>query len=606
MRGFSLLERWIKVFFVVFLGIFIEKSIADTALILARTSDSQDATRFVFESKEEILYKISKLSNPNRIFVDFEKANLAPTFSDIDFSKTDITRIRSSRQANGDMRLVFDLKRPIKFDHFVLKSADESNFRYVIDFLKTADEEKSEKSVVPIEKRKILIAIDPGHGGKDPGALGPDKIFEKNIVLAISKKIKNYFDIDPAFDAFLTRDGDYFLDHRKRSGMAIERKADLFVSIHADAFPDPRPNGVSVYALSKEGSESEIDQFMSNDEIRRDLNQGSTVIEIDKLEEGVDLILVDLIEDQTLAYSLEAGAAVVKRLSRVANKMHKKKVERASFLVLKSLDTPSLLIETGFISNVAEAKRLSKDSYQNKLAKAIYSGISDYFVENQPIDAIAPIPVLEVPSEYIVLKGDTLSEIAARGEVDLDRLIDFNNLKNSNIFVGQKIRFPSEGYEIESASDMPSEYTVSRGDTLSEIAVSNGFKLNDLIAFNNLQNSNIFVGQKIRFPVGDYEIPNEIYIIKKGDTLSEIAQRFRISQGRLKYMNNSISDKIVVGQKLKIPREQRNTFKRSYLVKYGDTLSEIAQKYNTTTGELMFQNKLLEPDITVGQKLLIP
>ena len=605
-----MLERGIKVFFIVFLGIFIEKSIADTALILARTSDSQDATRFVFESKEEILYKISKLSNPNRIFVDFEKANLAPTFSDIDFSKTDITRIRSSRQANGDMRLVFDLKRSIKFDHFVLKSADESNFRYVIDFFKTADEEKSEKSAVPIEKRKILIAIDPGHGGKDPGALGPDKIFEKNIVLAISKKIKNYFDIDPAFDAFLTRDGDYFLDHRKRSGMAIERKADLFVSIHADAFPDPRPNGASVYALSTEGSESEMDQFMSNDEIRRDLNQGSTVIEIDKLEEGVDLILVDLIEDQTLAYSLEAGAAVVKRLSRVANKMHKKKVERASFLVLKSLDTPSLLIETGFISNVAEAKRLSKDSYQNKLAKAIYSGISDYFLENQPLDAIAPIPVSEVPSEYIVSKGDTLSEIAARGEVDLDRLIDFNNLKNSNIFVGQKIRFPSDGYEIsnetESESDMPSEYTVSRGDTLSEIAVSNGFKLNDLIAFNNLQNSNIFVGQKIRFPVGDYEIPHEIYIIKKGDTLSEIAQRFRISQGRLKYMNNSISDKIVVGQKLKIPREQRNTFKRSYLVKYGDTLSEIAQKYNTTTGELMFQNKLLKPDITVGQKLLIP
>ena len=605
-----MLERWIKVFFIVFLGIFIEKSIADTALILARTSDSQDATRFVFESKEEILYKISKLSNPNRIFVDFEKANLAPTFSDIDFSKTDITRIRSSRQANGDMRLVFDLKRSIKFDHFVLKSADESNFRYVIDFFKTADEEKSEKSAVPIEKRKILIAIDPGHGGKDPGALGPDKIFEKNIVLAISKKIKNYFDIDPAFDAFLTRDGDYFLDHRKRSGMAIERKADLFVSIHADAFPDPRPNGASVYALSTEGSESEMDQFMSNDEIRRDLNQGSTVIEIDKLEEGVDLILVDLIEDQTLAYSLEAGAAVVKRLSRVANKMHKKKVERASFLVLKSLDTPSLLIETGFISNLAEAKRLSKDSYQTKLAKAIYSGISDYFVENQPVDAIAPIPVSEVPSEYIVLKGDTLSEIAVRGGVDLDRLIDFNNLKNSNIFVGQKIRFPSHGYQIsderESESDMPSEYTVSRGDTLSEIAVSNGFKLNDLIGFNNLQNSNIFVGQKIRFPVGDYEIPHEIYIIKKGDTLSEIAQRFRISQGRLKYMNNSISDKIVVGQKLKIPREQRNTFKRSYLVKYGDTLSEIAQKYNTTTRELMFQNKLLKPDITVGQKLLIP
>ena len=168
-----------KSFFVVFLGIFIEKSIADTALILARTSDSQDATRFVFESQEEILYKISKLSNPNRIFVDFEKANLAPTFSDIDFSKTDITRIRSSRQANGDMRLVFDLKRSIKFDHFVLKSADESNFRHVIDFLKTADEEKSEKSVVPIEKEKILIAIDPGMVVKTQVRWVPIKFLKK-------------------------------------------------------------------------------------------------------------------------------------------------------------------------------------------------------------------------------------------------------------------------------------------------------------------------------------------------------------------------------------------------------------------------------------------
>ena len=140
-----MLGRGIKVFFIVFLGICIEKSIADNALILARTSDSEEATRFVFESKDEILYKISSLSNPNRIFVDFEKANLAPTFSDIDFSKTEITRIRSSRQINGDMRLVFDLKRAIKFDHFVLRSADESNFRYVIDFFKALDEEKSDE-----------------------------------------------------------------------------------------------------------------------------------------------------------------------------------------------------------------------------------------------------------------------------------------------------------------------------------------------------------------------------------------------------------------------------------------------------------------------------
>ena len=248
----------ISIFLILSEGVF-----CDNFLTAARMSDSDKATRFVFEFKNNVTYKVIELVEPARLVIDFAKSDLSTNLSNLDISGTNILKIRTSKKKFGDLRLVLDLKNAMRFQHFLLNSAGSEKTRFVIDFFKArVNEERISKSY-KTSKRKILIAIDAGHGGKDPGALGPGKIQEKHIVLSISKKIERLFDQDPSFDGFLTRDGDYFLDHRKRSRLAFDKRADFFVSIHADAFPDSRANGASVYVLSTEGSESEVGKFFT-------------------------------------------------------------------------------------------------------------------------------------------------------------------------------------------------------------------------------------------------------------------------------------------------------------------------------------------------------
>ena len=548
MIGYPLNSIKLQRFIIYIFLILSEGVFGDNFLTAARMSDSDKATRFVFEFKNNVTYKVIELVEPARLVIDFAKSDLSTNLSNLDISGTNILKIRTSKKKFGDLRLVLDLKDAMRFQHFLLNSAGSEKTRFVIDFFKAPVNEERISKTDKTPKRKILIAIDAGHGGKDPGALGPGKIQEKHIVLSISKKIERLFDQDPSFDGFLTRDGDYFLDHRKRSRLAFDKRADFFVSIHADAFPDSRANGASVYVLSTEGSESEVGKFLSEGEIRRDLNQGSTIIEIDKQEEGVDQILLDLTMDKTLEMSLEAGGVVVERLSRVARRMHKKKVERASFLVLKSPDIPSLLIETGFISNPAESRRLADESYQNKLAQAIYFGIRDFHVKNTP---------------YGALKSKALD------------------------------------YELY-------EYELKSGDTLSQIAVDYGFKMDDLLRFNGLKSSKLVVGQNIKFPRANENKIKEIYVVKNGDTLSEIAQSWNISLAELRSQNNLSSNVIKVGQRLTIYGQVIEQPKTVYIVKRGDTLSEIALKNKTTTKAIMRSNNLSSSTISVGQKLAVP
>ena len=538
----------VRKFIIFMLLICSEAAFSDNFLTAARMSDSDKATRFVFEFKHDVTYKIIELVKPNRLVVDFSQSALSADLSSLDISATNVLKIRTSKKKYGDLRLVLDLKDARRYKHFLLDSEVSGQARFVIDFFKVPDNEGKSTKTDNTSKRKILIAIDAGHGGKDPGALGPGKIQEKHIVLSISKKIERLFDQDPSFDGFLTRDGDYFLDHRKRSRLAFDKRADFFVSIHADAFPDSRANGASVYVLSTEGSESEVNKFLSEGEIRRDLNQGSTIIEIDKQEEGVDQILLDLTMDKTLEMSLEAGGYVVKRLSKVARRMHKKKVERASFLVLKSPDIPSLLIETGFISNPAESMKLADENYQNKLAQAIYFGIRDFHVKNTPYGALIP------------------------------KALDYKLY----------------------------EYEVKSGDTLSQIAVDYGFKIDDLVRFNGLKSSKLVVGQNIKFPRENENKIKKIYVVKNGDTLSELAQSWNISLAELRSQNNLSSNVIKVGQRLTIHGQGITQPKTVYIVKRGDTLSEIALKNQTTTKAIMRSNNLSSSTISVGQKLAVP
>ena len=290
--------------------------------------------------------------------------------------------------------------------------------------------------------RKIVIAIDAGHGGEDPGALGPQRMREKNVVLQISKRLEKLFDNDPNYKGVLVRKGDYYLAHRKRTQIARDNKADFFVSIHADAFTDPRANGASVYALSNQGATSEAARFLAKKQNNADLIGGATALNLGSKDQMLAGVLLDLSMTATMSTSLEAGSHVLRQMGSVA-RLHKKKVEQAGFLVLKSPDIPSLLIETGFISNPKEARQLRTSDYQQRMAKAIFSGIDQYYTEHPPEGTLLAKVMKGKPLKYIVARGDTLSEIASQYRISMAKIMRYNKMSSSTIRVGQEINIPS-------------------------------------------------------------------------------------------------------------------------------------------------------------------
>ena len=275
----------------------------------------------------------------------------------------------------------------------------------------------------------------------DPGALGPNRMREKIVVLQISQRLKKLFDKDPNYKGVLIRTGDYFLAHRKRTQIARENKADFFISIHADAFTDPRANGASVYALSNRGASSEAARFLAKKQNSADLIGGGTALNLEDKDEMLAGVLLDLSMTATMSTSLDAGKQVLKQMGSVA-RLHKKKVEQANFLVLKSPDIPSLLIETGFISNPKEARKLASANYQQRMAKAIFNGLDQYYSEHPPEGTKLAKVMSGKPLRYIVARGDTLSEISAQYKISMSKLMRYNNMSSSVIRVGQEIAIP--------------------------------------------------------------------------------------------------------------------------------------------------------------------
>jgi N-acetylmuramoyl-L-alanine amidase len=264
---------------------------------------------------------------------------------------------------------------------------------------------------------------------------------EKIVVLQLAKKIKNLFDGNPNFQGELVRSGDYYLAHRKRTQIARDKQADFFISIHADAFTDPSAHGASVYALSTTGATSEQARYLADKENRADLIGGASSLSLDGRDEVLAGVLLDLSMNATLRRSLDAGSYVLKNMGTVA-RLHKKKVEQAGFLVLKSPDIPSLLLETGFISNPNEARKLSTSRYQNKMAQAIFEGIEQYFLDNPPPGTLLAKNGNRVDRIYVVAPGDTLSEIAVRFNVSMRKIKSYNKMSSNKIRVGKKIKIP--------------------------------------------------------------------------------------------------------------------------------------------------------------------
>jgi N-acetylmuramoyl-L-alanine amidase len=288
--------------------------------------------------------------------------------------------------------------------------------------------------------RDIVIAIDAGHGGYDPGALGR-RSKEKDLVLSISKELARRINAEPGMSAVLTRNRDVFVEHRDRIAIARRNKADLFVSIHADAFRDSRASGASVFALNLKGANDEAAMQLGRREIAPVSIGG---VSLHDKGEILASVLFDLSQNASLSASLDVGAKVSREMGRVA-KMHSKEVKQRALIVLKAADMPSILVETGFISNSAEEKKLRDVKYQGRLANAVLAGIRSYFYTNPPPDTQIAINMRRAPSSqvrYVIASGDTISEIAERYNVSPGAIRRANKLSTDNIRIGQTLNIP--------------------------------------------------------------------------------------------------------------------------------------------------------------------
>ncbi|WP_373387211.1 N-acetylmuramoyl-L-alanine amidase [Pseudomonas alcaligenes] len=458
------------------LAAFAADVLAATEIRSVRLWRAPDNTRLVFDLSGPVQHSVFTLAAPNRIVIDVNGAQLSTRLDQLSLSNTPITGVRSAQRSPTDLRLVLDLSASVTPKSFSLAPNQQYGHRLVVDLfdqeagavpgapqapqasqppvantvppVASAPAQPSKLPPVPGGKRDIVIAIDAGHGGEDPGALGPGrKLYEKNVTLAISKELQRQINAEKGFRAELVRTGDYFIPLRKRTEIARKKGADLFVSIHADAAPRAAAFGASVYALSERGATSETARWLADAENQSDLIGGAGNVSLDDKDRMLAGVLLDLSMTASLSSSLNVGQKVLSNMGHITP-LHKRRVEQAGFMVLKSPDIPSILVETGFISNPNEAKKLSTISHQQALARSITAGVRQFFQQNPPPGTyIAWLrdsgKIAPGPREHVVSSGESLALIAQRYQVSLASLRSANSLKSDTIKVGQTLSIPA-------------------------------------------------------------------------------------------------------------------------------------------------------------------
>ena len=338
--------------------------------------------------------------------------------------------------------MVFDLNQEVRSRTFVAGPNDEYGDRLVIDLHQQGNVRAVKRaSEGNASGRDVVITIDPGHGGRDPGAVGRGNTYEKDIVLAVSKLLAAKINAEPGMRAVLTRNSDRYVDLRDRMEIARRSKSDLFISVHADAVKDRSARGASVYALSLKGATDEAARRLAERENASSLVGGVSLSDKDAVLASV---LLDLSQNAAIGASIEVGDEVIRELSRVG-RMHRRTVQQAGFLVLKSPDVPSILVETAFISNPDEEKLLRNRKHQEKLAAAILTGVRAYFYDNPPPNTMIAMNQKRVPSRqvnHVIPRGDTLSEIAERYNVSMSAIRSANKLRSDQVKIGQTLKIP--------------------------------------------------------------------------------------------------------------------------------------------------------------------
>lgn len=441
---------------------------AMTQINSVRLWRAPDNTRLVFDLTGPVEHSVFTLSAPDRIVIDIKKTKLSAELNNLTGGKSPITQVRTGDREEGGLRIVLDIAEQVTPKSFTLVPNQKYGHRLVVDLFdnapppavastftrQTANRASTKAIATPAlsqlpasGKRDIVIAIDAGHGGEDPGAIGPGGLREKDVVLSIAKELQRQINAEKGFRAELVRTGDYFIPLRRRTDIARKKGADLFVSIHADAAPRAAAFGASVFALSDSGATSETARWLADSENRSDLIGGAGNVKLHDKDAVLASVLLDLSMTASLSSSLDVGQKVLSNMGRITP-LHKKRVEQAGFMVLKSPDMPSILVETGFITNPGESKKLSNRGHQQALARSIHAGVRQFFQQNPPpgsyVAWLRDSGKLAIgPREHVVRSGESLSLLANRYQVSAAQLRSANKLTTDALKVGQILTVPA-------------------------------------------------------------------------------------------------------------------------------------------------------------------
>ncbi len=425
-----------------------------------------EETRLVLDTSGDLSHKIFALSNPDRLVIDVENARLQSSIPRPEGQDVVLVGLRSASMGGDRVRLVLDLKQAVRAKSFMMKPNDRYGHRLVVELeprgqesqagtpvtprraeeSRDATAKKPEASVKPKSlvtaaarvPKELVVAIDAGHGGEDPGAIGSDDTKEKDVVLAVARELAALVRKEPGMRPVMIRDGDYFISLGKRVEKARRQQADLFVSIHADAYQDDSVRGSSVFTLSHRGASSEAARWLADRENRSDLVGG---VDLDDKDNVLASVLLDLSQSATMEASLRAADKVLSRLKKVGD-VHKSSVQQAGFVVLKAPDVPSMLVELAFISNDEEEERLRSAQNQQQFARALMSGIRDHFKTYRTPGNRAARTSEREARKHVISRGETLSGIADQYAVGLSELRRINNLADDQVRTGQTLAIP--------------------------------------------------------------------------------------------------------------------------------------------------------------------
>ena len=405
-----------------------------------RFSAADGATRVVFDLSGASEHSIFTLHGPERVVLDLPNAQVRDALDLFTLPNSVVRQIRHAQRNTSDLRVVLDLKSAVKPRSFLLKPdpASGAGYRLVVDLETGAGSQQPVLTANGTETtalRDVVVAIDAGHGGRDPGAVGKRGTREKDVVLAVARKLEALLKQQKGIQPVLIRNGDQYLALRERIRKARQAKADLFISIHADASPDARVHGSSVYVLSQNGATSEAARWLAERENAADLVGG---VSLDDKDELLASVLLDLSQSATIEASMDLAGDVLAELDSVGQ-IRRKRIEQAGFAVLKSPDIPSVLVETAFISNPAEEKRLRTPAHQQKLAEALRNGVIRYFRGHAPPGTWL---AQARDNRYVIRNGDTLSHIADRFRISVGELRTVNDLRSDRLQVGQVLMIP--------------------------------------------------------------------------------------------------------------------------------------------------------------------